>query len=67
MNKFLKKGSAILLFIVSIACFTSLQAQSAEVRSPAPEFEMYQYKDEVFNTDTVYGKKIVTFVFGSIT
>ena len=67
MNKFLKQGSAILLFIVSIACFASLHAQNAEVRAPAPEFEMYQYKDQVFDTDSVYGKKIVTFVFGSIT
>lgn len=67
MNKFLKQGSAILLFIVSIACFASLHAQNAEVRAPAPEFSMYQYKDKVFDTDSVYGKKIVTFVFGSIT
>ena len=67
MDSFFKKGGAILLFIVSMACFAVLQAQDAEVRTPAPEFSMYQYEDKVFDTDTVYGKKIVTFVFGSIT
>jgi hypothetical protein len=67
MDSFFKKGVAALLFIVSIALFASLHAQDAEVRTPAPEFSMYQYKDKVFDTDTVYGKKIVTFVFGSIT
>ena len=67
MNKFLKKGGAILLFIVSMACFASLHAQGAELYAPAPEFSMYQYENEEFNTDTVYGRKIVTFVFGSIT
>ncbi len=33
----------------------------------APTFSIYQYPDETFDTDTVYGEKIVVFIFGSIT
>jgi hypothetical protein len=33
----------------------------------APTFSMYQYPDETFSTDTVYGEKIVVYIFGSIT
>lgn len=33
----------------------------------APTFSMYQYKDLTFSTDTVYGEKVVVFIFGSIT
>lgn len=65
MDSFLKKVVVVLLFIAGFACVTSLYGQS--VRSPAPEFSMYQYEDKTFDTDTVYGRKIVTFVFGSIT
>lgn len=67
MDSFLKKAVVILFFIAGLACITSLHAQNAGELAPAPEFEIYQYEDEVFSTGTVYGKKIVTFVFGSIT
>jgi len=40
---------------------------SQQLGQNAPKFEIYQYKDSRFNTDSVYGKKIVTFIFGSIT
>ena len=33
----------------------------------APEFTIYQYKDQTFSTDTVFGEKIAVFIFGSIT
>ncbi len=55
-----KAGALILVLIVSAL-------NALEVGDPAPEFSMYQYKDITFNTDTVYGKKIVGFIFGSIT
>ena len=58
----LKKLSLIIL----VAVVSSLYSQ-IEVGDEAPDFSMYQYKDMTFDTDTVYGKKIITFVFGSIT
>ena len=67
MKLFIKKVVAVLLLIACFAFMAPVYAQDTGERAPAPEFSMYQYKDKVFNTDTVYGKKIVTFVFGSIT
>ena len=65
MYSILKKNFAVLLFTICMVSITSTYAQN--VGSDAPTFKMYQYEDMEFSTDTVYGKKIVTFVFGSIT
>ncbi len=54
------KGVLVLAVIASAL-------NALEVGDPAPQFSMYQYKDITFNTDTVYGKKVVGFIFGSIT
>lgn len=68
MTDLLKKVVMVLLLITSFACITSLYAENAEkLGGDAPTFSMYQYKDKVFNTDSIYGKKIITFIFGSIT
>jgi hypothetical protein len=65
MDNILKKIFVVLLFFSCMVSITSTYAQN--VGTDAPTFKMYQYKDLQFSTDTVYGKKIVTFVFGSIT
>lgn len=61
----LKKVYAIAL----ILGISSLYAQPTgiQVGEDAPSFTIYQYKDMTFDTDTVYGKKILTLIFGSIT
>ena len=51
-----------LIFVVIVSALYALK-----VGDPAPQFTIYQYKDKIFNTDTVYGEKIVAFIFGSIT
>ncbi len=57
---------AKLLFALLVLLGASVPyAQS--VGSDAPEFSMYHYEDKEFNTDTVYGSKVVCFIFGSIT
>lgn len=65
MDDILKKVFVVVLFFACMVGITSTYAQN--VGTDAPTFKMYQYEDEEFNTDTVYGKKVVTFVFGSIT
>lgn len=68
MDSFLRKVLAISIVIVGIACMSALQAQTKDVLpDKAPEFTIYQYKDKTFSTDSIYGKKILTLVFGSIT
>ena len=56
----------ILSVLILIIGVSALYAQ-IKVGDEAPDFSMYQYKDMTFDTDTVYGKKIITFIFGSIT
>lgn len=41
--------------------------QAQGVGSKAPSFSIYQYKDQTFNTDSIYGKKVLCLIFGSIT
>ena len=65
MHYFFKYRIVVLLVITATGSFFPSFAQN--VGSKAPKFSMYQYKDKVFSTDSVYGKKVVTFVFGSIT
>ncbi len=64
MDSILKKKLVVLLFTMCMVSVTSTYAQN--VGTDAPTFTMYQYKDQEFSTDTVYGKKVVTFVFGSL-
>ncbi len=56
------KNTGVLVLAVIASALNAL-----EVGDPAPQFSMYQYKDIIFNTDTVYGEKVVGFIFGSIT
>ena len=49
------------------ACAMILFMGTALYAEKAPTFSMYQYKDKSFSTDTVYGEKVVVFIFGSIT
>lgn len=53
--------------ISSLHVFAGEASGNIEVGGPAPEFTMYQYKDMTFSTDSVFGKKVVCFIFGSIT
>lgn len=64
MPCFKKLATIILVVVVS-----SLYAQPAgiQVGETAPEFSMYLYKDKTFDTDSIYGKKILSLIFGSIT
>ena len=62
MQSFLKKVAALLIVLYAAA-----PIHGQYVGDDAPEFTIMQYKDNTFNTDTVYTKKVVTFVFGSIT
>ncbi len=55
---------ALILFLGMSSLYSE---NGIQVGEDAPEFEMYLYKDKTFNTDDYYGKKIVAFVFGSIT
>lgn len=55
--------SLLTLILISVSALYS----QIKVGDEAPTFSMYQYKDMTFDTDTVYGNKIVTFIFGSIT
>ncbi len=65
MSIFKKLSSIMLILFIGAV---SLSAQNGiQVGASAPEFTIYKYKDETFNTDDVYGKKIVSFIFGSIT
>ncbi len=65
MDSILKKTVAVLLFLACMGSIVSTSGQN--VGDDAPTFKMYRYKDMEFSADTVYGRKIVTFVFGSIT
>jgi len=65
MHNFIKKCIGVTVVCAALGSFFSLSAQN--VGTKAPKFSMYQYKDKIFSTDSVYGRKVVTFVFGSIT
>ncbi len=59
--KYAKTVCALLLVIgISIP-----YAQS--VGQTAPDFSIYQYKDKTFDTDSIYKKKVLCIIFGSIT
>lgn len=62
MQSFLKKAAVLLIVL-----FIAAPIFGQYVGDDAPSFTIMQYPDLVFNTDTVYKKKVVTFVFGSIT
>ncbi len=65
MSVLKKIGAIALILFIGIS---PLYAQNGiQVGAAAPEFTIYKYKDESFNTDDVYGKKIVSIIFGSIT
>ncbi len=58
---YIKKISAIIMVLIVSGLY------ALETGDPAPEFTIYHYKDKTFSTDTVYGEKVVAFIFGSIT
>ncbi len=62
MHTFLKKASVLLLIL-----YIAAPIFGQYVGDDAPEFTIMQYEGKTFDTDTVYNKKVVTFVFGSIT
>jgi len=59
----------ILSVLILVTGVSVLYAQPAgiQVGQTAPEFSMYLYKDKTFDTDSIYGKKILSIIFGSIT
>lgn len=44
-----------------------LKTDAQQIGDKCPDFSMYQYKDQSFDSKDVFGKKTVAFVFGSIT
>ena len=61
--KIICKAGTVILFT---AIFSSLSAQ-IQIGDAAPDFAAFQENNTIFNSDSVYGKKVVTFIFGSIT
>ena len=57
---------SLVLIAISVSILYA-QPAGIQVGATAPEFTMYQYKDKTFTTDSIYGKKILTLIFGSIT
>ncbi len=61
-----KIGAVIIILLIGMSSLNA-QLNGIQPGEDAPEFSMYEYKDKTFNTDDYYGKKIVSFIFGSIT
>lgn len=58
--------SLLTLILISVSVLYA-QPAGIQVGETAPEFSMYLYKEKTFDTDSIYGKKILSLIFGSIT